>query len=193
MSVMYQLNGYWEDQKELGGIEDYIRQEYIECNANIFERCGKIVSVCSREPILKKIIKKPWSILEDDERKIYSLSLLSGKGEKEGMISKMYEEVGKLENGSIIARWAIQEYYPLICYAKIYYENENLEEENGEVVIYIKRSATRYNNMFQDGSDAGIFLDDDKCEIYLARTLDQIAEYAMLPDERDNMCIYKLD
>ena len=162
---MYKLNNKWNEINNLGPLEYYLY------NGENYEggilKNAKIIPPFSNDKILD-IVKNDWLHLTDHEKKIY-------------VYNKDYSVSDKFDGERTLSI-----YNPLICffnyyvYAKDFEDIEDFEVETHELVLFIKKLSWK-----ETGSEGCGWINyEDEYEIYLARKLDDIVNYAILPQEK---------
>lgn len=153
------MNQNWKKIKDMGPLEYYLHEDQYndgEYNSGILEE-AKIIPPILDDEILN-IVKNNWLHLKDPDREIYAYD--------DSCATK-----DTYDDENIISR-----YNPLLCFCNYY------SQEVHKFIVFIKKLVWKET---QSEGCGGIAWTDNEyeCEIYLARELDNIIEYALTPGE----------
>ena len=157
---MITMNDKWKKCKNLGPLEYYLHDS--EKDGGILEE-AVIVPPFSNDAVLN-IIKNDWSHLTDHDREIYVYDSTC--------VTIDNHDPYDSDN-------TISTYNPLLCFCNYYENSEIVGKKPQKFVLFIKQLTWKETQ----SEGCGWALTDRECEIYLARTLDDIIKYAMTPDE----------
>lgn len=177
------LNEKWIETNSIGPIEYYLNNGY----KDVLLTKAKIIPPFSDDPILH-IVKNDWLHLADHDRKIYYYN------DNKDCTSVGFEYEGYDYTSDITTIT----YYPTLYFCNYYkYENEEPDEYDEDeepieihpFILFIKK--LKWSETQSEGC-GGIYFDNmhpekEHFEIYLAKNLDDITNYAILPEEKENM------